>query len=417
MWLLGEEMDIAAKRNLIAQSALNMGAKYVMYLGDDTIPPKHAFVHMLRVARLKNIGILTGLYMSRSHPPQPMIWKDYMQGPYYDWHLGDLFEIDWAGCDIMLVDTEVFKKVPEPWFSLDYVFEKGQEKPISLATEDIYFYHKARQHGFPAWCDTAVHAIHQDRNTGEQFYMPASWPQAVPGSVLAAKGQDYLVADLGCGRSSDYVADGKTIRFDIDPAVKPDVLCDIRVLPEPDKHYDEVHCSHILEHFPAGQAPDLIKEWCRILKIGGKLKITVPNFELAITKILEGPPAVTEYNWWQVYGRHDSEHDVHHNGFTVRALEQLLTTAWGHVHGETDEGNGCLTDIAVEVAGEQQENLVATATKIRHPVPTVIGPGGEFSSGDERDPTPLEAAGGFANKMATGVVALGKQGGDDHGSS
>jgi SAM-dependent methyltransferase len=47
----------------------------------------------------------------------------------------------------------------------------------------------------------------------------------------------------------------------------------------PDNHADEIRASHVLEHFPAAQVEAVLREWVRVLKPGGTLKIAVPDFE------------------------------------------------------------------------------------------------------------------------------------------
>jgi hypothetical protein len=66
--------------------------------------------------------------------------------------------------------------------------------------------------------------------------------------------------------------------LDIDPAVKPDVLCDaleMRGL-EPES-YDGVLCSHNLEHFYAHDVPTVLSGFLHVLKPGGMVQIVVPN--------------------------------------------------------------------------------------------------------------------------------------------
>ena len=41
---------------------------------------------------------------------------------------------------------------------------------------------------------------------------------------------------------------------------------------------DLIYASHVVEYFDRQQVPSLLKEWKRILKVGGVLRIAVPNF-------------------------------------------------------------------------------------------------------------------------------------------
>lgn len=47
----------------------------------------------------------------------------------------------------------------------------------------------------------------------------------------------------------------------------------------PDNSVDVIRASHVLEHFSHRQVDDVLKEWVRVLKPGGVLRIAVPDFE------------------------------------------------------------------------------------------------------------------------------------------
>jgi len=74
------------------------------------------------------------------------------------------------------------------------------------------------------------------------------------------------------------------ITLDIDPTVQPDVVHDlnIRPLPFPDDHFDEIHAYEVLEHLGRqGDWRDFFAqwtEWYRILKPGGVLFGTSPHW-------------------------------------------------------------------------------------------------------------------------------------------
>lgn len=46
-----------------------------------------------------------------------------------------------------------------------------------------------------------------------------------------------------------------------------------------DDTVDLIYGSHLLEHFPRHRTLDVLKEWHRVLKPGGTLRIAVPDFE------------------------------------------------------------------------------------------------------------------------------------------
>lgn len=49
-----------------------------------------------------------------------------------------------------------------------------------------------------------------------------------------------------------------------------------------DKTFSEIYASNILEHIPHVRTVKTLKEWFRVLSVGGVLKISVPDFDRAI---------------------------------------------------------------------------------------------------------------------------------------
>ena len=326
----GERVDEA--RNQIVKAALELNADYVLFLADDVIAPPNIFMQQYE----RDVDICTGIYWTKSFPKHPYIWRGVQQGPYTKWKHGEFFQVDMAGCDALLVKTDVFRKIEPPWFSCKWTWEPDTNIG-SLTTEDFYFFLKAMNAGYKVWADTCVMAGHQDRHTGVIHGLTEDMPQARHDvDPKQFKDSGYLCADIGAGLFSEFVDDGTIVRFDTDDSA--DIRCDIRMIPEPDEKYDEVRLSHVLEHFPPHEVVELLKEWLRILKPGGTFRVKVPDFMWAMERILEqhaGKPVAPEdikYAWDSVWGSRDSKHRdnifmAHRNGFTKRTLENLFRTA------------------------------------------------------------------------------------------
>lgn len=274
-------------------------------------------------------------------------------------------------CDALLIHTDVLKAIPYPWFSHDWTFTETQGH-VPLATEDLYFYTKAKQAGFDLWCDSACQCLHQDRDTGKAYGLMEDMPQftGLLETVPPEKEKKY-VADIGCGFLTPYFGDANVKRFDINPEVKPDIQCDVRAIPEMDETFDIVRSCHVLEHFFFYEAHNLIKEWLRILKVGGELRIYVPNLAYAareVLKTVENPEYDATYAFGIIYGTRPDikapEHDhnqVHRMGFTPEGLKRLLSLF------------DCLDNIEVTEGYEGSKDGTATiyarATKVRSSKP------------------------------------------------
>jgi predicted SAM-dependent methyltransferase len=360
--VIGE--PIAQARNKLMAMAIAAGCEFLYMHGDDVLAPANMLTAMLkRFREHPDIDLLTGVYWTREWPTSPYLWRGMQRGPFYDWKVGEFLTVDYAGCDALMIRlSDRVKEMGPDWFATDWLWTEDQERPSEIATEDFYFYTKARRAGIRLWCDTSLQCIHEDRNSGMQFGLTSEMPQA--GGVLQilpepADGPLVKVADIGCGGDSPFFGQADAVvvtRIDLDESKRPDIRADIRDIPVPDGSFDVVHSRHALEHFGRAEIVALLTEWVRILRIGGELRINVPNLKYAIEQILKQDAGEIEphpYAWWQLYGQQTDERDVHKNGYTARRLRLLLEMpCFG------------LDDVTVEEVHDGQ-NLQATATKAR----------------------------------------------------
>lgn len=97
---------------------------------------------------------------------------------------------------------------------------------------------------------------------------------------------------------------------------------DIFPLSLPDASVDEIRASHCLEHFPKGQTLDVLREWMRVLKPGGRLRVAVPDFEKVAKNYIEGVNQPTEA---YVVGGQLDEDDFHKAVFDRARLRRVLS--------------------------------------------------------------------------------------------
>ncbi|MBF0624978.1 MAG: methyltransferase domain-containing protein [Magnetococcales bacterium] len=117
-----------------------------------------------------------------------------------------------------------------------------------------------------------------------------------------------LRLNLGCG---DKILPGY---LNVDVAAsrsgeRPDLLCDLSgALPLPDSVADEILAVHLIEHFCQWQVGDVLREWLRVLKPGGRLVLECPNLLQACREILDNPHQTTgpgpegQRTLWVLYG-------------------------------------------------------------------------------------------------------------------
>lgn len=137
----------ARNRNLMIKYALEQNCTHVMFIDDDTAFPPDMLMKLLA----HDVDIVTGLYLMRNFPHQPIIFDSSMEDGRCAYHFLDnnekgLIEILNCGLGSCLIKTHVFKAIEEPWIRLGEL-EKDHW------CDDIGFFNRVRAKGFKIHCD------------------------------------------------------------------------------------------------------------------------------------------------------------------------------------------------------------------------------------------------------------------------
>jgi SAM-dependent methyltransferase len=141
--------------------------------------------------------------------------------------------------------------------------------------------------------------------------------------------------NLGCG---DKLLAGY-VNVDIVQSragMQPDVISDLRKLSCFDASYaDEILAVHVVEHFWRWEVVDILKEWLRVLKPGGRMILECPNLRFACEEFLKNPDQAAspgpsgQRSMWVFYGdpRWQDPLMVHRWGYTPQSLAQVMYEA------------------------------------------------------------------------------------------
>ena len=105
------------------------------------------------------------------------------------------------------------------------------------------------------------------------------------------------------------------------------IIADVQKLPFRDGVFDEVYASAILEHFNHFFTVSILKEWKRVLKPNGKIKVCVPDFQEVIRRYYE--KKTIHARWFAPDGiptllHGPSQENSQHAGHKVIFDEELL---------------------------------------------------------------------------------------------
>lgn len=150
-------MMIQFARETMAEKALELGAKWLLFVDDDMVIPKRMFEGLMKHA--DKADIIAPIAFQRIEPFNPVIYRTeikkkdeyvYVKNTAItDYEPNSLVWPDAVGFGAVLINTDVLKKLPKPWFFSN-----------TSIGEDIYFCQQAKANGFKILVDTSIKIGH-----------------------------------------------------------------------------------------------------------------------------------------------------------------------------------------------------------------------------------------------------------------
>lgn len=106
-----------------------------------------------------------------------------------------------------------------------------------------------------------------------------------------------------------------------------------------DNSVDEIRASHVLEHFDHRESVAALREWVRVLKPGGRIRLAVPDFAYIVKSYDEGKEEpIAHY----LFGSQIDPNDYHKTVYDKRRLEQeMLAAGLQDIEKWTSEQEDC----------------------------------------------------------------------------
>lgn len=215
----GSAVDMA--RNEFTKLAIEKEAKYLFMVGDDVVIPNHTLRELIfRMEQDPTIGVVGGIYCTKVTPSEPLTYRGNGRGVYWDWKVGEFFEVSGIGMDCTLIRTDLLKELKSDWFST--VNKDQHYDAINAAeswTEDLFFCHRVlTETKYKIYADAGVLCQHWDVEKGIYYSLPitslpyrrATVTETLKQCLLIRSDQDVRVDDVnfevtsfGC-EGSDY---------------------------------------------------------------------------------------------------------------------------------------------------------------------------------------------------------------------
>lgn len=308
----GEKVDVA--RNYLMEQALESGAKYLLFVGEDTVLPYDAFKILHKTAEENPDAVVTGVYYIKCSDAMIMVRdQDWITIPNVD--PGQLIEAWQTGMDAMIIPIKLLKEMKEEAPELPFCCIgnniDGPKGLIPFIGEDNFFVHRLHKRGTRLLVNTDVQCLHMDLATGMYTAHPSVdlknyYTNIKPTRPLTLEDKDFIDRRWhdrlpeGSGAKPEYpimiqemIDKGQPIKFNmgcgpdrregyigIDKhSDRAEIRMDLFKVKIPDNCADEILASHVIEHLPQHRAPEILEKWFAAMKPGGKLIMEQPNLE------------------------------------------------------------------------------------------------------------------------------------------
>lgn len=167
-----------------------------------------------------------------------------------------------------------------------------------------------------------------------------------------------LRLDLGCGKNKKVGFVGVDCRM----FEGVDQVVDLtKKWPWKDGSVEEVHASHVVEHFTATERIHFVNELCRVLKVGGKATIITPHWasQRAYGDLTHQWPPVSEMWFFYLLKSWRAVNAPHNDGYTCD-----FDASWGYsLHPQVGPRNQDYQQNAIAFYKEACQDTIATLTK------------------------------------------------------
>jgi len=158
--------------NLAAKAVVEGDFEWLLSYENDNLPPPDAFIRVNEYMQSKEAPVVSGLYFTKSVPPEPILYKGRGSGAFHDFKLGEKVWVDGVPFGFTLIHGSIIKAMwdESPEYVVDgqktrRVFDLPDRNMGSIAEGGFEFVRGTTDLN---WCS---------RIMKEDFFTKAGWPE------------------------------------------------------------------------------------------------------------------------------------------------------------------------------------------------------------------------------------------------
>jgi hypothetical protein len=103
--------QVADAQNLIVKKAIESDFQWLLLIEHDVMIPPDALLRFNRYMHEEKTPVVSGLYYTRSHPSEPLIYRGRGNSYYRDWEHGDKVYVDGVPTGLLLIHVGILREM------------------------------------------------------------------------------------------------------------------------------------------------------------------------------------------------------------------------------------------------------------------------------------------------------------------
>ena len=101
--------QVADAQNIIVRNMLEQDFEWLWLIEQDNVLPMDAFLRMNQYMIKKKVPVVSGLYFTKSVPPEPILYRGNGHSYYPDWKLGEKVWVDGIPTGCVIIHSSILK--------------------------------------------------------------------------------------------------------------------------------------------------------------------------------------------------------------------------------------------------------------------------------------------------------------------
>lgn len=163
---------VADAQNLIVRTVIEKDIEWLLLIESDNLPPPDAFIRINQYMLDKKVPVVSGLYFTKSDPPEPLVYRGRGNSYFKDWKMGDLVWADGVPTGFLLIHGSILKAMWKQ--SPEYVINGQLTRRVFPVPDKKWLdpesgsFHLTTGTSDLAWCERVMK---------EGFFKKAGWPE------------------------------------------------------------------------------------------------------------------------------------------------------------------------------------------------------------------------------------------------